>query len=125
MYGDPSRSLPGTVEEYARAIALPGTTIAAAKVLRSWNANFEQLGQMMPEIGKAKVRLIWGDKDPVVPVRSATELMRELPSAELVVIPSAGHLPYEELPEQFNKAVLDLLLAKPGPSEVAQAPRPA
>src|SRR5205814_781451 len=80
MYGDPSRALPGTIAEYARAIAVPGTTIAAAKVLKSWVKNFEQLCQMMPDIAKADVQLIWGDKDRVVPLETAKELLRELPS---------------------------------------------
>src|SRR5207244_1216246 len=105
-----ARALPGTVAEYARAIDIRGTTLAAAKVMKSWNTNFEELGKLMPELTNSKPLLIWGDKDLVVPLRTAKELIREIPSARLVVIPSAGHLPYEELPDVFNRIILDFLL---------------
>jgi pimeloyl-ACP methyl ester carboxylesterase len=71
--------------------------------------------------------LIWGDKDPVVPLATAKELMRELPSATLSVINSAGHLPYEELPQEFNKTLLGILREKiheDASDNLASAPHP-
>src|SRR5438128_1336740 len=125
MYGDSSRALPGTVAEYARAIEIDGTTLAAAKVMKSWKANFEELCGLMPKLANQKALLVWGDKDPVVPFETAKELMKEMPRAELAVIPTAGHLPYEELPEQFNKIVIDFLHASAAEREVVSTPRPA
>jgi pimeloyl-ACP methyl ester carboxylesterase len=125
MYGDSSRALPGTVAEYARAIEIDGTTLAAAKVMKSWKANFEELCGLMPKLAQQKTLLVWGDKDPVVPLKTAKELMKEMPRAQLAVIPTAGHLPYEELPEQFNKIVIKFLLAFGGGQEVVYTPRPA
>jgi pimeloyl-ACP methyl ester carboxylesterase len=40
--------------------------------------------------------------------RSAERLCQVLP-AKLVLIEGAGHLPYEECPEEFNRAVTDFL----------------
>jgi pimeloyl-ACP methyl ester carboxylesterase len=36
-------------------------------------------------------------------------LRSELPNAELNWIEGAGHLPFEETPEKFNRVVLDFL----------------
>jgi pimeloyl-ACP methyl ester carboxylesterase len=35
---------------------------------------------------------------------------RELPDAELVVIPNCGHVPQEECPEAFLKATTDFVM---------------
>lgn len=50
--------------------------------------------------------VITGDTDRVVPTAHSTRLAKEIPGAELVVIPACGHLPHEERPEQFLEAVL-------------------
>lgn len=127
MYGDSSRVLPGTVEEYARAIEIHGTTIAAAKVMIQWKSNFEYFCSVMPKLAEIRIHLVWGDKDPVVPLATANELLREIPSATMSVIHSAGHLPYEELPEQFNRMLLAILrgdMHAQAPDNLASAPHP-
>jgi 4,5:9,10-diseco-3-hydroxy-5,9,17-trioxoandrosta-1(10),2-diene-4-oate hydrolase len=53
------------------------------------------------------VMLIWGDRDRAVELSSAARLRQALPQAELEVISEAGHLPSEEVPEVFNRLVLD------------------
>jgi pimeloyl-ACP methyl ester carboxylesterase len=123
MYGDFSRALPGTVAEYACAISIKGTTLAAARVMRSWRANFEELRRLMPRLTEQKALLVWGDKDRIVPLKTAKELIKEMPRAELAIIPTAGHLPYEELPEQFNNRVIDYLLAADKERAMVSAPK--
>ena len=57
--------------------------------------------------------VISGDDDRIVPTEDSIRLAGELPKAELVVIPDAGHVPHEERPDQFLQAVkafLDSLL---------------
>jgi pimeloyl-ACP methyl ester carboxylesterase len=125
MYGDVSRLLPGTIAEYSRAIEIDGTTLSAAKVMRSWKSNFEELCRLMPALAEQKALLVWGDKDPIVPLKTAKELMKEMPRAQLAIIPTAGHLPYEELPEQFNDIVIDYLLAADERRALVVPPRPA
>ncbi len=51
--------------------------------------------------------MIWGDQDRAVEPASALQLQEALPQAELALIPGAGHLPSEEVPEVFNRLVLD------------------
>ena len=109
MYGDSSRILPGTIEEYTKAIKVPGTTTAAAQVMKSWRANFRELAALMPKLAETPTLLIWGDKDRIVPLRTAESLQQTLKNSLLQVIKTAGHIPYEELPEEFNRVVTDYL----------------
>jgi pimeloyl-ACP methyl ester carboxylesterase len=49
--------------------------------------------------------VITGDDDRIVPTEQSVQLAGELPNAELVVIPDAGHVPHEERPDLFLQAV--------------------
>jgi pimeloyl-ACP methyl ester carboxylesterase len=49
--------------------------------------------------------VITGDDDRIVPTAQSIRLAGELPNAELVVIPSCGHVPQEECPRPFLTAV--------------------
>lgn len=53
--------------------------------------------------------LLWGREDKVVPLQVGRKLKMEIPGASLVVFPKTGHLPAEEVPEKFNKALLRFL----------------
>jgi pimeloyl-ACP methyl ester carboxylesterase len=52
------------------------------------------------------VLLVWGERDPLVPVVYAKEMLREIPDARLEVIPHASHIPMWENASAFNRAVL-------------------
>ncbi len=49
--------------------------------------------------------VITGDDDRIVPTEQSVQLAGELPNAELVVLPSCGHVPQEECPAAFLEAV--------------------
>ncbi|MGB8652472.1 MAG: alpha/beta fold hydrolase [Mycobacteriales bacterium] len=49
--------------------------------------------------------LVWGDRDPVVPVAHARVAADALPGARLEVVARAGHLPHRSRPEQFVDTV--------------------
>jgi pimeloyl-ACP methyl ester carboxylesterase len=51
------------------------------------------------------VLVITGEADKIVPTEQSVRLAEELPNAQLVVIPQAGHLPHEEQPAAFLEAV--------------------
>jgi pimeloyl-ACP methyl ester carboxylesterase len=48
--------------------------------------------------------LLWGEKDGLVPPRFGRAYRELIPNSELVVIPRAGHAPFEEQPEAFLDA---------------------
>jgi len=51
------------------------------------------------------VLVITGEADKIVPTEQSVRLAGELPDAQLVVIPQAGHVPHEEQPAAFLEAV--------------------
>ncbi len=51
------------------------------------------------------VLVITGEADRIVPTEQSVQLAHELPQAQLVVIPQAGHVPHEEQPAAFLAAV--------------------
>lgn len=53
--------------------------------------------------------LIWGENDGLVPPVFGETYRKLIPSSRLVVIPGAGHAPFEEQPEEFLKAFTGML----------------
>ena len=50
--------------------------------------------------------LIWGGQDRLVPVEVSQQCLRLRPDLDLHVIPSCGHCPHDETPDDFHAAVL-------------------
>lgn len=61
------------------------------------------------------ILVITGDDDRIVPTEQSIRLASELPDADLVVIPEAGHVPHEERPDKFIEAVQAFLSKLPEP----------
>jgi pimeloyl-ACP methyl ester carboxylesterase len=55
------------------------------------------------------VRLVWGAQDRWQPVGYAERLAADIPGAQLVVVPHAGHFLMEDEPERVTREVLDFL----------------
>jgi pimeloyl-ACP methyl ester carboxylesterase len=55
------------------------------------------------------VLVIWGERDPLVPLKYGQQIADTIPNARLVRIPHAGHIPMWENAEAFNRALLDFL----------------
>ena len=55
------------------------------------------------------VLLVWGDRDPMVPVAHAALAAEALPHARLSIVPKSGHMPHRTAPEAFAAAVRDFV----------------
>jgi pimeloyl-ACP methyl ester carboxylesterase len=51
------------------------------------------------------VLLLWGERDPLVPLVYAKQMHAMIPNSRLQVIPRAGHIPMWENPGAFNEAL--------------------
>lgn len=111
LYGDARRIAPGTVEGYSKPYRVPGSFEHLFKILRSWKDDLKDLENSLAKLGDLPVLLLWGDQDTAVNPDSAPRLARCFRDANLVILPGVGHLPYEEVPQEFNAAVLKFLLA--------------
>lgn len=54
--------------------------------------------------------LVFGEDDRLTPPEVGRIMQTKIPGAQLVIIPTAGHLSNIEQPAAFNQAVLDFLL---------------
>ena len=61
------------------------------------------------------VLIIWGERDPIIPVRHGEEACRSMPGSRLEIFDGAGHMPQLEEPGRFA-AVLARFLADSEPS---------
>jgi len=53
--------------------------------------------------------IIWGSRDRVVPLEHGALMARHIPHARLAVIRAAGHMPFAQKPDEFNRLVLAFL----------------
>jgi pimeloyl-ACP methyl ester carboxylesterase len=51
------------------------------------------------------VLVITGKNDRIVPAEQSIRLAKELPGAQIVVIPQCGHVPQEECPQAVLEAI--------------------
>jgi pimeloyl-ACP methyl ester carboxylesterase len=53
--------------------------------------------------------VVWGAEDQVFPAEHGERLARDLPHAELLVIPEVGHIPNQECSQVIDEAILNFL----------------
>jgi len=105
MYGDARKITSETLRGYARPLSLPGRFEHAVKIVKTWGEDMGELEGLLPRIADIPNLLVWGGKDRVVDPASAERLGQHFRNVRTVVIPGAGHLPYEECPEEFCQVV--------------------
>jgi pimeloyl-ACP methyl ester carboxylesterase len=110
LFGDPGRIPPDALTGYSMPFAIPGALEHRLALVRSWREDLQELKMVLPKIRHIHAQLIWGSKDKAVSPASAEVLRRQFSDCDLRVFSGVGHLPYEEAPEDFNRAVVDCLL---------------
>ena len=118
MYGDPARVAEGTLETYTDGIGIPGTVDHVLRIVAGWYDDMRALQSEIKKLAGKPALLIWGDRDRAVTLPSGRQLQRMMPNSRLMVIPGAGHLPFEEMPEACNAAMLEWLIGPPAAEAV-------
>ena len=111
LYADPRRIIPGTLEGYSKPLDRPGSYQYGISILRTWNRDLDDLEAQLPGIAGIPTLLVWGDRDGAVAPSSAERLQRNFRNCQLVKMRGVGHLPYEEVPEEFNRIVSEYLFS--------------
>lgn len=109
LYGDPRRIRPGTLQGYSEPFAIPGAFAHGVAILRTWQQDLQELESVLPQIAHIPTLLLWGADDRAVNPISARRLREVFRDCRTVTLPGVGHLPYEEVPEEFNRAVAEFL----------------
>jgi len=110
MFGDRSKIPPDSLEGYRIPLLKNHVSRHALGIAKNWTADLAELKSALPKIRDYPTLLMWGTKDHAVDFRSAEPLRQNFNNARIVAFEGAGHLPYEEAPEPFNRALVDFLL---------------
>jgi pimeloyl-ACP methyl ester carboxylesterase len=95
--------LPGPlVSEQLRGMGKPGFVDAFAAIVDY------PLRDRLEQI-EAPALVVWGEDDPLVPVRDAWEFGELIPNARVVVYEDTGHVAMFERPDAFNVLVAEFL----------------
>jgi len=112
LFGDGSKIPPDSLDGYRIPVLKNHAFGHASRIVRNWTADLAELERALPKIRDYPTLLIWGTKDRAVHFPSAEPLRRNFRDARLVALEGVGHLPYEEAPEDFNRALVDFLTDK-------------
>jgi pimeloyl-ACP methyl ester carboxylesterase len=103
---DPSRLTPEIWEGYKKPLQAQNWD----RALWEFTASSQplRLAEQLDQI-RLPALVITGDDDRIVPTAQSIRLAGELPNASLQVIANCGHVPHEERPEPFLRAVNEFL----------------
>ena len=111
MFGNGAKIPPDSLEGYRIPVRVNHAYDHGLRIVRTWSRDLAELEQALPKIRDYPTLLMWGTRDRAVSYHSAEPLRQNFRDARLVTFPGAGHLPYEEEPGEFNRALIDFLTA--------------
>ncbi|GAB4009052.1 alpha/beta hydrolase [Nocardioides ultimimeridianus] len=97
---------PGCMSDELAAVIVP--KLGAAGYADAITASAAAVRDSVPEQVLHPTLLIWGERDPFAPLKTAEEMLARLPAGRLEVIPGIGHTPLVEAPEVLTKLLLQL-----------------
>lgn len=113
LFGDGKKIPPDSLAGYRLPVRQNQAFHHAQRIVRTWKADLAELEQTLPQIRDYPTLLMWGTRDRAVSFRSAEPLRQNFHECRLVAFKGIGHLPYEEAPEEFNRALIEFLAATP------------
>ena len=119
LYGRAERVTEETISDWWDPIRIPGTRRAVLAFVRTSERGYENLLTRV----RTPALVVWGKEDRLLPASDGLRLASGIRGAELAVLPDAGHLPQEESPVAFARAVRGFLAGLETPSAPASASR--
>jgi pimeloyl-ACP methyl ester carboxylesterase len=118
------------MERYQELTQLPGnrrSNLQLLRVLREFGKNPDDYASKQPAYVKQlkmPVLVMWGQRDRMISSDQTQSWQRDVPQAQVVLYPDAGHPLSEEIPEQSLKDFLAFMRGdKPG-ATVSASSRP-
>ncbi len=110
LYADPNGIPHDSLAGYSAGFEPAGSYEHVWNMLRSWMTDLERIASLLPTIASIPALLLWGSGDSAVDAASAEEMHRRWKNSAVLIMDGVGHMPYEEVPQQFVRIVLDFLL---------------
>lgn len=92
-------------EGYVKPFRTPGIEDAFAQMVKGFVED-DDLPKRIPEINIPTL-IVWGENDTIIPVTAAKKFNELIKGSKLIIYPEAGHMPMEEHPAEFNKAIAE------------------
>jgi pimeloyl-ACP methyl ester carboxylesterase len=86
--------------EVARTMSSPATRSFLAAVVKEDFLGDAELASL-----KVPARIVWGERDRLLPAATLPFFRAHLVAAEIVLLPRAGHLPHLEAPAELARAI--------------------
>jgi pimeloyl-ACP methyl ester carboxylesterase len=109
LFGDGAKIPADSLEGYRMPMRENRAFEQAIRIVSTWTADLAELERALPKIRDYPALLAWGTRDRAVSFHSAEPLGRNFRDARLIAFEGVGHLPYEEAPQHFNRALVDFL----------------
>jgi pimeloyl-ACP methyl ester carboxylesterase len=109
LFGDGSKIPPDSLEGYRLPARQNRSLHHARRIVTTWTADLADLERSLPKIRDFPTLLLWGTLDRAVSFRSAEPLRQNFRQCRLLAFPGVGHLPYEEAPEEFTRALIEFI----------------
>jgi pimeloyl-ACP methyl ester carboxylesterase len=108
----PSEWFEAAAGEFTRVWRMPGARIAFFSSLREIyleephgeSGFWKRLARM-----NRPALMLWGERDPLVPLAHARAVSRALPKATSLILKGCGHVPQYELPDLTNRLLARFL----------------
>ena len=110
LYAEPSSIPPDAFAGYQAGLDSPGSFEHLWNIVRSWMNDLKRIESVLPLVESVPALFLWGNVDRAVAPDSMHELHRRWNNSVECLMQPVGHMPYEEVPEEFNRIVLDFLL---------------
>ena len=96
-----------TIKGFVQRMKLPNAKMAFMSTLLGLK-DAEIISEKLVSI-KSPTLIIWGENDPVIPIKYAQSFVSEIDDCRFVKMENCGHTPYVESPDKFYKIVFDFL----------------
>ena len=109
LFSDGAKIPPDSLAGYRMPVLKNHGFRHATNIVKTWTADLAELEVALPKIRDYPTLLMWGKEDRAVLFQSAERLRQNFRDVRLVAFEGVGHLPYEEAPDEFNRALIELL----------------
>jgi pimeloyl-ACP methyl ester carboxylesterase len=109
LFGDVKKIPPDSLAGYRLPVVKNQALRHALHIVENWTADLADLKVALPKTCDYKTLLMWGTRDHAVDFRSAEPLRQNFRDARLTAFEGVGHLPYEEAPVDFNRALVNFI----------------
>lgn len=95
------------IKDFVKRMKLPNAKMAFMSTLLGLK-NADLITKSLKKI-TVPTLIIWGEDDPVIPVKYADEFVSSMQDCRFYMMDNCGHTPYVDDPTRFSQLVLDFL----------------